>query len=164
MYFQDFPDFLYDFEFTKGKREAVVITDITRNIRFRRDVLANISVYDEYDVMDGETPEIVAEKIYGNAEYHWIVMLANERYDYRKDWVLSTPRLEEYIQDKYGNNSDAIHHYEDAKGNIVYSTALGALSVSNRQYEQFENEKKRRIKLVSKQIIDTVLNNFKELL
>jgi hypothetical protein len=164
MYFQDFPDFLYDFEFTKGKREAIVITDITRNIRFRRDVLANISVYDEYDVIDGETPEIVAEKIYGNAEYHWIVMLANERYDYRKDWVLSIPRLEEYIQDKYGNDADAIHHYEDAKGNIVHSSASGAVSVSNRQYEEIENEKKRRIKLVSKQIIDTVLNNFKELL
>lgn len=164
MYFQDFPNFLYDFEFTKGNRDALVLTDITRNIRFRRDILANVSVYDEYDVVDGETPEIVAEKIYGNAEYHWIIMLANERYDYRKDWVLSIPRLEEYIQDKYGEDADSVHHYEDAKGNIVHQSAIGALSVSNRQYEEIENEKKRRIKLISKQIIDTVLNNFKELL
>lgn len=164
MYFQDFPEFLYDFEFTKNKRDALVLTDITRNIRFRRDILANITVYDEYDVVDGETPEIVAEKIYGNAEYHWIVMLVNERFDYRKDWVLSIPRLEEYITDKYGAQADAVHHYEDSKGNIVHPTAMGALSVSNRQFEQSENEKKRRIKIVSSQLIDTILNNFKELL
>lgn len=164
MYFQDFPNFLYDFEFTKNKRDALVLTDITRNIRFRRDVLANISVYDEYDVMEGETPEIVAEKIYGNAEYHWIVMLVNERFDYRADWVLSIPRLEEYIIDKYGEEADGIHHYEDEKGNIVYATAMHAVSVSNRQYEELENEKKRRIKIVSPALIDTVLNNFKELL
>jgi hypothetical protein len=164
MYFQDFPNFLYDFEFTKNKRDALVLTDITRNIRFRRDILANITVYDEYDVKDGETPEIVAEKIYGNAEYHWIIMLVNERFDYRADWVLSIPRLEEFVAAKYGAQANAIHHYEDSKGNIVHSTASGAVSVSNRQYEDSENEKKRRIKIVSPALIDTVLNNFKELL
>ena len=52
MYFKNFPKFLYDYDI-KGERRAFVVTDITRNVRFRRDVLANISVYDEYDVKIG---------------------------------------------------------------------------------------------------------------
>lgn len=163
MYFENFPKFLYDFDI-KGERKAFVVTDITRNIRFRRDVLANITVYDEYDVVDGETPEIIAEKIYGDSQYHWVVMLANERFDYRSDWVMDYPRLSAFIQDKYGNQADAIHHYEDEKGNIVHSTAPGAASVSNRQYEERLNESKRRIKIISPQLLNVVLTNYNELL
>ena len=88
MYFQNFPDIIYDFDIN-GTTSVIQVKDITRNIRFRRDVLANITIYDEYDVIDGETPEHVAEKFYGNPEYHWVVMLINEVYDYKQDWVLS---------------------------------------------------------------------------
>ena len=62
MYFKEFPKFQYDFAYGKDTKVSVV-QDITRNIRFRRDVLANVSLYDEYDIIDGETPEIIAEKV-----------------------------------------------------------------------------------------------------
>jgi hypothetical protein len=85
MYFKEFPEMLYDFKYGR-KTKTAIVKDITRNVRIRRDLLANITLYDEYDIVDGETPEIIAEKIYGNAEYHWIVMLANGRYDYLTDF------------------------------------------------------------------------------
>lgn len=114
--------------------------------------------------MDGETPEIVAEKVYGNAEYHWIIMLVNDRYDYITDFPLPTYELENFIKDKYGvDNVYAIHHYIDSNGYVVDSSQAGATPVSNYQYEDAINESKRRIKLVSKDVIDTILKNFKEL-
>ncbi len=143
---------------------AYLMTDITRNIRFRRDILANITVYDEYDIMDGETPEIIAEKFYGNSQYHWIVMLANERYDYRADFPLQTVDFERYVSDKYGNQADAVHHYESSGGYKVDSDYPGAVSVSNRQYEETLNEQKRRIKIISPTLVNTVLKNYKDLL
>jgi hypothetical protein len=85
MYFKEFPDMLYDFKYGK-KTKTSIVKDITRNVRIRRDLLSNITLYDEYDIIDGETPEIIAEKIYGNAEYHWIVMLSNGKYDYLTDF------------------------------------------------------------------------------
>ena len=89
MYFKDFPKFLYDFKYgTTSETKTSVVRDITRNIRFRKEVLENYSLYDEYDIKDGETPEIIAEKIYGNPEYHWIIMLANQRYDYLNDFPM----------------------------------------------------------------------------
>lgn len=148
----------------KKQTKAYLMTDITTNIRFRRDVLSNVTVYDEYDMVDGETPEIVAEKIYGNAEYHWIIMLANDRYDYRADFPLTQIDLDTYIVDKYGAQADGVHHYENASGHRVDSDYPGAVSVSNRQYEDKLNESKRKIKIISPGLINTILKNYKDLL
>jgi hypothetical protein len=142
--------------------KAMILTDITRNIRFRRDVLANITVYDEYDIVEGETPEIVAEKVYGNAMYHWVVMLVNERYDYLADWPMTTPALEQYIEDTYGAAKTAVHHYENATGVIVPSDYPSAVPITNQNYAGKLNESKRRIKLISKDLISTILKNFKD--
>lgn len=142
--------------------KALLVTDITRNIRFRKELLANVTSYDEYDIVDGETPEIIAEKIYGNPEYHWIVMLTNDIYDYRADFPLTQLQLERFVSDKYGEFADATRHYEDENGFVVNSDSPGAVSVSNRQYEEAVNESKRRIKIISKDLIGVILKNFKD--
>ena len=102
MYFKDFPKFLYDFKYgTTEETQTSVVLDITRNIRFRQELLSNVTVYDEYDIRDGETMEIIAEKVYGNPNYHWILMLANDRYDYLNDFPLQTHQLEKHCATKY---------------------------------------------------------------
>jgi hypothetical protein len=161
MYFKDFPQTLYDFQIS-GKNKVMLVKDITRNIRFRRDVLANITVYDTYDIVDGETPEIIAEKIYGDPQYHWVVMLANDRYDYIADFPMTYPVLSQYITDKYGDQADQPHHYVGANGYVVDSDYVGATPVSNRQYEEELNESKRTIKIISPSLISTILKNFSE--
>ena len=161
MYFKNFPRILYDFDIS-NETKALALTDITRNIRFRRDILANITVYEYYDIVDGETPEIVAEKVYGNAQYHWVVMLANEMYDYLGDWPLKYIDLEQFVEDKYGSASDSIHHYIDENGFVVNSDFPGATSVSNRQYEEQVNESKRSIKIISRDLLSTIIKNFKD--
>ena len=164
MYFKEFPQFAYDFEIG-GKTKVLLLTDITRNVRFRKEVLSNIELYDEYDVQDGETPEIIAEKVYGNANYHWVIMLLNERYDYIADFPLTYPQLVSYVQDKYGvGNEYAPHHYENERGFIVDEYYLNKVTVSNIQYEERINESKRRIKLVAPQLIDRVMKQFKDIL
>lgn len=164
MYFEDFPKFVYEFEIA-GKKKVVLITDITRNVRFRAELLSNISLWDEYDIVDDETPEIIAEKLYGNSSYHWILMLLNERFDYIADFPLSYPNLVKYVEDKYGvANKNATHHYEDAKGYVVNYDKPGATPVSNLQYEDRLNESKRRIKVITPAMVDRVIQQFGELL
>lgn len=114
MYFKQFPQIYYDFPQTNSSDvELQILTDITANVRFRKEVLENITLYDEYDMLEGETPEMVAEKVYGNPELHWIVMLANQRYDYLSDFPMTSFELEQYCVETYGaENVDGIHHYE----------------------------------------------------
>jgi hypothetical protein len=169
MYFKNFQNMLYEFNIG-GKDTAIFIKDITRNIRFRRDILANITVYDEYDIQEGETPEHIAEKLYGNAQYHWILMLVNERYDYKSDFPLSQYVLEKYINDNYNNPYD-IHHYVDSKGYIVDSPNVDinnitqpSYPVSNYDYEYTLNESKRRIKIIPIVYIEKIINEFKKII
>lgn len=164
MYFKNFPSFLYDFDIN-GKTEYRLVKDITQNVRLRKQLLSNVTLYDEYDIRDGETPEIIAEKVYGSPLYHWVVMLVNEKYDYIDDFPLPTYELERHITAKYGaGNEYDTHHYVDVNGFIVDSSQPGAVSVSNYNYELDLNESKRRIKLISPTLLNTILKNFKELI
>jgi hypothetical protein len=163
MYFKEFPQFLYDFKYGNTTKTSVV-TDITRNVRFRKEVLENVTLFDTYDIVDGETPEIVAEKIYGDPEYHWIIMLANQKYDYISDFPLTEQALVKHIVATYGAQRYATRYYVNAAGFTVNSTAPGAVSVSNDDYERALNESKRRIKIISPQVISTILTQYKELL
>ena len=113
MYFSQFPKIYYDFPKDGSNTTLQILTDITTNVRVRKEVLENITLYDEYDILEGETPEMIAEKIYGNPELHWVIMLVNQRYDYLKDFPMSSDELNKYIEDTYGENGyNEIHHYE----------------------------------------------------
>ncbi len=159
------PKIYYDFVDTDGLLTTKILTDITTNVRFIREVLQNITAYDEYDIVDGETPEIIAGKIYGNPLYHWVIMLANDRYDYREDFPLDYTALLKRTELLYGaDNINGIHHYEaefrDGHILVVNSNYIGSYSVTNFQYEERLNESKRRIKIVSKPVLDTVVKEY----
>lgn len=163
MYFNNFPTFLYPFKIN-GKTEYKLVKDISQNVRVRTEILANITLYDEYDIRDGETPEIIAEKVYGSPLYHWVVMLCNNSYNYVDDFPLTIPQLEKHIEQKYGANKYDAHHYVNSKGYIVDSSQAGASAVSNYDYEFTVNEGKRRIKLISANLLNTIIKNFKDLI
>lgn len=162
MYFKDFPTFLYDFNYGSNTNKTSVVTDITRNVRFRKELFSSVTYFDEYDIVDGETPEIIAEKIYGNPEYHWIIMLANDKYDYISDFPLSENQLVRHIQEVYGATANNVKHYLNADGFVVNSNAPGAVAVTFAQHERNVNETKRRIKIISPQLVNTILKNFKD--
>lgn len=164
MYFKQFPTFLYDFDIN-GKTEYKLIKDITQNVRLRKEILSSVTVYDEYDIMEGETPEIISEKIYGSPLYHWVIMICNERYNYVDDFPLTQQQLDNHVTEKYGaGNEYDTHHYVDLNQNIVDSSNPNATSVSNYDYEISINESKRRIKLISPTLLNTILKNFKDLI
>ena len=51
-------------------------------------VKENILGFDYYDVKDGETPEMIAHKYYGDVNLHWIVLIANDIIDYYKSLLI----------------------------------------------------------------------------
>ena len=153
MYFDRFKDIYYEFNIN-GKKVLKTVKDITTNVRFRKELLSQVTLYDEYDIQEGETPDIIAAKYYGSSQYHWVVMLANERFDYINDFPLTQYAFELYTQDKYGESLYDTHHYEDSNGFIVDS----GYPVSNYEYEHRINESKRRIKLISPRMLSTILS------
>jgi hypothetical protein len=131
MYFKSFP---YTYYSQDDRSTAQLITNITTRVVLSDEVKNNLSLYDEYDIKDGETPEILADKYYNNPLLHWIILHTNEILDARFDWPQTSANLSKYIQGKY-NNTIAVHHYED--GNGVYTNANLQLS-SNVSYGLYE--------------------------
>ena len=111
MYFANFPKIVYDFDTSNGT-DYKIVTDITQNIRVRKKILENITLYDYYDIAEGDTPEIISEKIYGTPYYHWVIMLVNQRYDYVNDFPLSQVELDNYLDQKYGDKKYHVHDYK----------------------------------------------------
>jgi hypothetical protein len=114
LYFDKFPVLLYNIE---GKRLSTyqATTNIFFRIRVIREILANISAYYEYLISDSDTPEILADKVYGNPEAHWLILMTNDIVDPQYGWPLNSTNFNNYIIKKYGSIANAqiqIHHYE----------------------------------------------------
>lgn len=126
MYFEKFQRVYYDFPIAANDRQSTLInvTDITRNIRFKTDFVKNISLFETYKMRDNETIEVVSEKIYGTPDYHWVLMLLNERYDYIEDFVLDAQRFEKYMSRKYGNRQNDIKFFINSAGVITNAKTI----------------------------------------
>lgn len=168
MYFENLPDIFYAFEI-EGRLVLKTVKDITANVRPLKRILEEIVYYEDYDIEGDDTPEIIAERLYGDPQLHWVLMLINEKYNYLEDWPIPDWKLSEYVTKKYGaGNEYATHqiygrqHWVSPTGRIVDSTYPLAAAVSNLQYEQDLNEKKRRIRIVNPKLIGTFIANLTE--
>ena len=174
MYFTNFEKGYYDL---KGDGQQKLVIDLMTRVKVREKVIDEMSLYDTYDVPSGERPEDTAFKHFGSATYHWVILLTNNITDAFYEWPMSEQNFETFLKDKY-SNPDGIHHYEvttssgkrtgngpdDYSHKIeVNSDASGAQSVSNREFEQRLQDKRRTIKLLNEQYLPTFIEEFNTL-
>ena len=104
-YFNYFPKTFYTSNNDVNGVEA--ITNIISRFAFDSQLKENTSAFYPYQVQDSDTPEIIADKYYGNVEYHWVVLLFNNIIDPQFDWPLKSDTLIDYIDKKYTANGSA---------------------------------------------------------
>lgn len=113
-FFNDFPLVPYNFDRTSSTNTKLVV-DILLRVKIAKDLQNENLVYYKYDVQDGDTPEIIAKKYYGDPTKHWIILLSNNILDPFYDWPLTTTNLEKVLISKYGSvasSQTTTHHYE----------------------------------------------------
>lgn len=121
-----FPKIKYDITGDKPT-ELITATNIMFRFSIIKDIISNISAYGIYTIKDGDTPEILAEKAYGNPEAYWIILYANDMFDPQYDWPLPYNAFKNYIIDKYGSIEEAqttYHHYEKVIERTESSTGI----------------------------------------
>jgi hypothetical protein len=196
-YFSKFPKLLY----TRDNKTSLVTNLITR-AEVIKGSLDNVSLFYEYDIQEGDTPEIIASKYYDDVELHWVVLLFNDIFDPFYDFPLSYQQFQSYIIDKYGSVETAkstVHHYEKTIESIdsfsgqittntyiidldsynalvpytdtkVFSTGYSVTITTSKRivdmydYENELNESKRKIKLVKKELIPQIKNQFEQIM
>ena len=172
MYFASFPVIPYD---SKGDLIFKDVTNLLRRVGIRTKLKSNALLYDTYNVKEGETPEMIAHKLYGDSELHFVIMLINDITDRYHQWPMSLPQFQEFINDKY-DDPDGIHHYESTQTsgytkvkievfNEVDSDAYTGLTpITNREYEENEQDKKRQIRLLDPSYIEQFVDEFEKLI
>ena len=177
MFFENFPIIAYD---SVGNGEYKAVTDLLRRVAIRSKVRSNVLVFDTYDVKQGETPEMLADKLYNDPELHWVILLINDITDRYHQWPMNNNQFLTYLNDKY-SNVDGVHHYEiaqdsgdtDTKIEVYNNSALytgdsdfyaSASTVTNFEYEENEQDKKRKIRLLDPSFIDQFVTEFKSLM
>ena len=166
MYFENFPVIIY-----KNKD----VTNLLRRIAIRSKVKTNTLFFDTYDVKEGETPEMLAHKLYDDVNLHWIVLFVNGITDRYHQWPLSSSQFLAFLNDKY-SNPDAIHHYEttqtsgDTKVKVEVFNEVdddaytGLTPITNREYEESRQDDLRQIRLIDPTYVGQFVSEFKTLM
>ena len=170
MYFANFPLIPYD---NYGTGDFRLTPNILKRIAVRANIKTTTSLFDTYDVKEGETPEMIADKLYGNPEFHWVVLMMNDVVDRYHQWPMSRRQFLAHLNDKY-TNVDAVHHYEisQSSGDTNIKINIGtsntahptATAITNREYEQERQDSLRKIRLLDPDFIDDFVTEFEILL
>ena len=155
-----------------------LLPDILRRVKQRNAIKSGQFIFDNYDVIDGEKPEDIAYKWFGDAQLHWVILMTNNVTNRYYDWPMNSVQFQAMLEDKY-DNPDGIHHYEltqdsgrtsgqgpnDYSHKVeVNSDTTNALSISNREYEEREQDKKRSIRLLNQRFLSDFIDEFDKLI
>ena len=175
MYFSQFPAIVYD---SVGNGDYKVVTHLLKRVALRSKAKSVSGLYDTYDVRNGETPEMIAHKYYGEADYHWVILLVNNITDRYHQWPMNNRQFLAHLAERY-DNVDAVHHYEiyqesgdtNVKINIGTNnvdvdgnTIADALLITNREYEEEKQDEIRKIRLLDPIYLEQFVKDFQRLI
>jgi len=162
--------------------------------KIREDLFEDLTVFEKYSIRGDDRPDNVANEIYGDATLDWVVLLSNNIVNIYNEWPLSQQAFETYVLDKYKTLAklDEVHHYEsnevkDSSGVIIFPKGVRvsagqsvsyfeplsdeqvtvnpvSKAVTNYQYEQSVNDKKRRIFLIKPIYLNVVFDDLEEMM
>ncbi len=110
-YFRHFPKTFYTPDTDTDGLDTV--TNVIARFKISDALVDNTNMFYPYDVQDTDTPEIIADKMYGTPERHWIVLSLNKIIDPQWDWPMRQENFVEYLNKKYetegtGNNTTGV--------------------------------------------------------
>ena len=172
-YFTYFPKMYYD-AVQDGTTSPKLVTDLLRRVKVRDGLKNQTAIFNKYQVVAGETPEIVSYKLYDSVDYYWTILLMNNIKDRFYEWPLSEQQFEAYVNGKY-TNPQGVHHYEITQSSgptssldnshviEVNSTTSGAQAVSNYTYERRLQDNKSLIKVLKREYLSQIVEEFAKL-
>jgi hypothetical protein len=107
-YFNELPNIQYLSRFANqsSNEDYTLAKNIFRRAKLREDIANAVTAFQYYQIKDDERPDQIAERIYGDSELDWVVLISNNITSYPGQWTLSNESLYEYLIDKYGTEDN----------------------------------------------------------
>jgi|TARA_R110002074_G_scaffold384901_2_gene565820 hypothetical protein len=138
-YFSKFPRINYSFD--NGKTNKVAV-NILKRVGFTESTKENSKLFVEHNVVDGDTPEMLAHKVYGDSTLHWVVLMFNDIINPHYDWPMSTRKLESHIKKKYPGSAFFITDESGGTGafaNVHFERNWTVLGVDGNTYSNLQD-------------------------
>ena len=189
MYFSLVPNIAYDekpIKFPFSESDFVVAKNFFRRYKVNDDIFSNVVYFKKYAITDGERPDTVADKAYGNPFYDWVVLMTNNLVNAQFDWPKTNYQLYKELEAKFDDPYSTIYRYETyaigqyPAGVVVDETFYnsqqkvninGSVQLKNgneicrpvtvAEWYTSENEKKREIFLLKPQYLESFVDDFK---
>ena len=190
MYFSLLPDIEYDekpISYPFSESDFVTAKNFFRRYKINDDIFSYAVFFSKYAIVDGERPDSLALKAYGDPFYDWVILLTNNMVNAQYDWPMTNYEISKVLESEYDDAYNEIHHYETIKiGQFAAGLRVdeafynaqhkvnidGAVSIKNgseicgpvKVAEHFyrENEKKRQIYLLKPAYFQSFVNDFRK--
>jgi hypothetical protein len=140
MYFSLVPNIEYDekpISYPFSTSDFVTAKNFFRRYKVNDDVFSYAVLFNKYTIKDGDTPDTLANAIYGSPFYDWVLLLTNNMINVQYDWPLSNSVLSDVMENEYNDPYGTIHHYETFE--IANSAGQIVLEAGKTVDEEFYN-------------------------
>jgi hypothetical protein len=125
-YFRELPNLEYQsfLSSSSGSDEYLLVKNVFRRVKLRDDLQNVFTIFNKYQIQEGARPDTVAEELYGSSQYDWVVLIGAGIVNVRDEWPLADRDIYRYSEQLYGNDLNAVHHYEttevkDSNGRLI---------------------------------------------
>ena len=190
MFFSIVPNISYDqkpISYPFSESDFVVAKNFFRRYRMNDEIFSQAVYFQQYTIRDGERPDTIAERLYGDPFLDWVVILVNNMVNAQYDWPRSNYEVYRIAESEYDDPYSEIHHYEikesigpyqkgqhvdeifyngqhklNISGSIVTKNGNEIASpVTAAEWLQSENEKKRQIYLLKPVYAQGFIDDFR---
>ena len=115
MYFNFLPAIKYGqrpISYPFSESDYVVAKNFFRRYKISDTAFSQSIYFNKYALLDGQRLDQIAEAVYGNPNYDWIIVLTNNMINTQYDLPMSENELRKHIESRYDNPYYDYHHYE----------------------------------------------------
>ena len=115
MYFNFLPAIKYDqkpISYPFSESDYVVAKNFFRRYKISDTAFSQSVYFNKYALQDGQRLDQIAEAVYNNPNYDWIIVLTNNMVNTQFDLPMSESELRKHIESQYDNPYYDYHHYE----------------------------------------------------
>ena len=170
------------------------VKNLFKRAKIRPDIFENVTFFDKYYIKGNDRPDNVANELYGDPTLDWVILLSNNILSVQSEWPMTQQVFETYLLEKYLTIelTEDTHHYEsievkDPDGKVIFPEGLevdedqsityfdrGSESyvtinemvteVTNYQYEEKLNDKKREIFVLKGKYLNIIIDDLEEMM
>jgi len=179
---------------SRDANDYIAVKNLFKRGKLREDIFQELAFFEKYQIKGDDRPDIVANEVYGDPTLDWVILTCNNITDVYSEWPMSNDVFNTYLLEKYGSYDalDNVHHYEsnevkDSQGVVIFAKGLrvGAAQsvsyfdffsdlqinvtnisrpVSNYEYEEDLNNKKRGIFILKSIYLNVVFDDLEEMM